>query len=158
MRRRAVVPRLEPPVVHAGVPCAGLPGEEHPAAGLPFVRGFRIGHVDDARSLGHPRVKRRRLGGRREEQRGQAAVIGAESRRDVGHAVDDAVAGAEAVGAAGDDEEHILGAPLGQGHLLAWRELEAAQADCDGARGVGEVRVPWNIVPMRDQSGSSPSQ
>src|SRR5436190_4223019 len=49
VRRRAVLPGLEPSEVHAGVLRPGLASEQHPAAPLPLVRG--VADVDRPRLL-----------------------------------------------------------------------------------------------------------
>ena len=72
--------------------------------------------------------------------------------------VDDAVARAQTVAAARDDEEHILGLSLRQLDQLAGCELVATQTHGDRTGGLREVRVGRDLVPVRDQSGSSPSQ
>ncbi|OLE01582.1 MAG: hypothetical protein AUG91_00915 [Actinobacteria bacterium 13_1_20CM_4_69_9] len=103
-------------------------------------------------------MERRRLGRRCEEQRGQPVVLGADRRRVVRHAIDDAVARPQAVATTGDDVENVLGLAMRQLDLLAGRELDAAEADGDGTGRLREVGVARNVIPVRDQSGSSPSQ
>src|SRR5436190_8249058 len=51
VRRRAVLPGLEPSEVHAGVLRPGLASEQHPAAPLPLVRGLGVADVDRPRLL-----------------------------------------------------------------------------------------------------------
>src|SRR6185312_9464482 len=62
------------------------------------------------------------------------------------------------VAAAADDEEHVLGLAQRQLDLFAGLQLEAAQADGACPRGLREVRFGVDLVPVDDQSGSSPSQ
>src|SRR5215831_8004804 len=152
VRRGSVVAGLEAAVVDPGVLRAGLAREQHPAAGLALVGRVGVGEVDGAWWLRVAGVERRWVRRRREQQRREPVVAGAEGRRLVRHRIDDAVVGTQPVRAAGDDEEDVFGPALWELDVLARRKLDPPHADGDRTRRLREVGAGHHLIPVGEQA------